>query len=125
MHALTGYLAVFFGAGLGGMARHAINRFPAMQAAPLPWATLVVNVTGGLMAGLIAGWLAFRGDAHQTTRLFLVTGFLGGYTTFSAFSLDVVLLVERGRLWSAAGYAASSVLLSIVGVLVGLAVMRT
>ena len=63
-----------------------------------PYATLINNVTGSLVMGLIAGYFAFKGDASQHWRLFLTTGILGGYTTFSAFSLDAALLYERGEL---------------------------
>ena len=69
-----------------------------------PFGTLIVNVTGSLMMGLIAGYFAFKGDASQNWRLFLTTGILGGYTTFSAFSLDAALLYERGEVSLAAIY---------------------
>jgi CrcB protein len=74
--------------------------------------------------GLIAGYLAFKGVASQPWRLFLMTGILGGYTTFSAFSLDAALLYERGELGLAAAYVLGSVVLSIAGLFAGLAVMR-
>jgi CrcB protein len=90
----------------------------------LPSSTLCVNVSGSLVMGLIAGWFAFRGQAGQTLRLFLTTGILGGYTTFSAFSLDAALLWERGQVWSTVFYVVTSVLLSLVGVFLGLAIIR-
>jgi CrcB protein len=100
---LTAYLIVFLGAGLGGALRHGINQLVArLVATDFPLATLLINVSGSFAMGLLAGWLAFRGDAPQHWRLFLATGVLGGYTTFSAFSLDAVLLWERGA-WGAAG----------------------
>ena len=74
--------------------------------------------------GLIAGYLTFKGDASQNWRLFLMTGILGGYTTFSAFSLDAVLLYERGELGLAAFYVVGSVVLSILGLVAGLALVR-
>ena len=74
--------------------------------------------------GLIAGYLAFRGEASQSWRLFLMTGILGGYTTFSAFSLDAALLYERGEIGLAALYVAGSVVLSIAGLFAGLALVR-
>jgi CrcB protein len=120
----AGYAVVFVGAGLGGMLRHAANRV-MIATSGIPWNTLAVNVTGSLALGLIAGWLAFRGEATQTTTLFLTTGLLGGYTTFSAFSLDVALLWERGQAWHAVLYAGGSVLLSVAATFVGLAVART
>ena len=85
---------------------------------------LVVNVSGSLTIGLIAGWFALRSQAGQTLRLFLTTGVLGGYTTFSAFALDTALLWERGQVWGCAFYIASSVLLSLAGVFLGLAIIR-
>ena len=74
--------------------------------------------------GLIAGYLAFKGETSQPWRLFLMTGILGGYTTFSAFSLDTALLYERGELGLAAAYVLGSVVLSIAGLFAGLAVVR-
>ena len=63
-----------------------------------PWGTFIINISGSLVMGLIAGYLAFKGEASQPWRLFLMTGILGGYTTFSAFSLDAALLYERGEI---------------------------
>jgi CrcB protein len=74
--------------------------------------------------GLIAGWFAFRAQPEQILRLFLTTGILGGYTTFSAFSLDAALLWERGQIWGSAFYVAGAVALSLIGVFVGLAIIR-
>ncbi len=124
MHILVGYIAVFVGAGLGGFLRHALNRGAMHLGWALPWATFVINVTGSLVMGLVAGWFAFRGEAGQTMRLFLTTGILGGYTTFSTFSLDTALLWERGEIGACALYVASSVGLSLVSVFAGLAIMR-
>ena len=74
--------------------------------------------------GLIAGYLTFKGEASQPWRLLLMTGILGGYTTFSAFSLDAVLLYERGELGVATFYVVGSVVLSILGLVAGLALVR-
>ena len=76
------------------------------------------------MMGLIAGWFAFRGDGGQLLRLFLTTGILGGFTTFSAFSLDAALLLERGQTASGILYVVGSVAAGIICVFLGLAVMR-
>ncbi|MBV8739144.1 MAG: fluoride efflux transporter CrcB [Alphaproteobacteria bacterium] len=124
MRTLIGYITVFFGAGIGGALRHAANRAGAQFGMTFPWSTLCVNVSGSLAMGLIAGWFAFRGQSGQTLRLFLTTGLLGGYTTFSAFSLDAALLWERGEVWASLSYIASSVLLSFAGVFLGLAIIR-
>jgi CrcB protein len=124
MSVLFGYITVFFGAGIGGMLRLAANRAGILLSLSFPWSTLFVNVSGCLVIGLIAGWFALRGQAGQTLRLFLSTGILGGYTTFSAFALDTVLLWERGQVWRSAFYVLSSVLLSIAGAFLGLAIIR-
>jgi fluoride exporter len=124
MSVLFGYITVFFGAGIGGMLRLAANRTGVYLGPLFPWSTLFVNASGSLAIGLIAGWFAFRGQAGQTLRLFLTTGVLGGYTTFSAFALDTALLWERGQVWRSALYVLSSVLLSIAGAFLGLAIIR-
>jgi CrcB protein len=120
-------LLVFLGAGLGGVLRHGVNagcaRFCGMA---FPWGTLTVNVVGSLLMGLIAGWLAFRSGEGwaQPLRLFLLTGILGGFTTFSAFSLDAALLWERGEPALAGTYVLGSVILSLAALAAGLAVVR-
>jgi fluoride exporter len=121
-----GYVLVFIGGGLGAMLRHGVN-LAAMRlvGSSFPWSTFVINVTGSLAMGLIAGWFALKSDASQGLRLFLTTGILGGYTTFSAFSLDAVLLYERGELAAAAFYVIGSVVLSIGGLFAGLWLIRT
>ena len=119
------YLLVFFGGGLGATLRHLVNLACARGIGiGFPWGTLIINITGSTVMGLIAGYLAFKGVASQPWRLFLMTGILGGYTTFSAFSLDAALLYERGELGLAAAYVLGSVVLSIAGLFAGLAVMR-
>jgi CrcB protein len=121
-----GYVLVFVGGGLGSMLRHAVNVGAArMFGFGFPFGTFIVNVTGSLVMGLIAGWFALRGDASQSWRLFLTTGILGGYTTFSSFSLDAALLYERGAVGLAALYVAASVVLSIAGLFAGLWIVRT
>ena len=90
-----------------------------------PWATLAVNALGSVLMGLLAGWHAARGQgAGEQLRLLLGVGLLGGYTTFSAFSLEMVLLIERGQLTIAAIYAFLSVALGITGLFAGLMLMR-
>jgi CrcB protein len=120
-----GFLIVFVGGGLGAALRHGVNLVCArLIGTAFPYATLLENITGSLAMGLIAGYFAFRGDASQSWRLFLTTGILGGYTTFSAFSLDAALLYGRGALGLAALYVLASVALSIGGLFAGLALVR-
>jgi CrcB protein len=120
------YVVVFVGAGIGGALRHAVNIGCArLCGTAFPYGTLTVNVVGSLAMGLIAGWFAFKGGATGHMRLFLATGILGGFTTFSAFSLDAVLLIERHEWGSAALYVGASVAASILGLFAGLWMMRT
>lgn len=119
------YILVFLGGGLGASLRHAINVGCARACGVnFPYGTFVINITGSLVMGLIAGYLAFKGEASQPWRLFLMTGILGGYTTFSAFSLDAVTLYERGQGGLAAFYVLGSVVLSIAGLIGGLSLVR-
>jgi fluoride exporter len=119
------YLLVFIGGGLGSSLRHLINvASTRWLGTAFPYHTLIINITGSLVMGLIAGYLAFRGEASPHWRLFLMTGILGGYTTFSAFSLDAALLYERGEMALALLYVAGSVMLSIAGLFAGLALVR-
>ena len=122
---MQSYLLVFFGGGLGAMLRHFVNVTCARCiGTAFPYGTFIINVTGSTVMGLIAGYLAFKGEASQPWRLFIMTGILGGYTTFSAFSLDSALLYERGELSLAALYVVGSVVLSIAGLFAGLALVR-
>ena len=120
------YLLVFVGGGLGSTLRYFVNVIcPKLFGAAFPYHTFIINITGSTVMGLIAGYFAFRGDASQSWRLFLMTGILGGYTTFSAFSLDTAVLYERGELGLALFYVLGSVVLSIGGLFAGLALMRS
>jgi CrcB protein len=120
-----GFLIVFLGGGIGAALRHGVNLMAArLLGTAFPFATLFENVTGSLVMGLLAAYFAFKGDASQHWRLFFTTGILGGYTTFSAFSLDVVLHYERGELALTALYIGLSVALSIGGLFAGLALVR-
>jgi fluoride exporter len=120
-------LLVFVGAGLGGVLRH-LSNLACLRwfGAGFPWGTLGVNVAGSLVMGLLAGWLASRAGAawSQDVRLLLMTGVLGGFTTFSAFSLDAWLLWERGALFHAGAYVLASVVLSIAALGAGLGLSR-
>ena len=120
------YLLVFLGGGFGAMLRHGVNLGAARWfGINFPWGTLLVNVTGSLVMGLIAGFFALKSGQSQEWRLFLTTGILGGYTTFSAFSLDTALLYERGEIGIAAVYVLGSVALSVAGLFIGLWIVRS
>jgi CrcB protein len=126
MRTIYGYLIVFLGAGIGGALRHSVNIAAVrLLSSAFPYSTLAVNVSGSLVMGLLAGWFAHKADPGQTWRLFLTTGILGGFTTFSSFSLDTALLWERGQLSVAAFYILVSVALSLIGIFGGLALIRT
>jgi CrcB protein len=120
------YLIVFLGAGVGGALRHGVNVGAArLLGFGFPFGTLIVNVVGSFAMGLLAGYFAFRPGIDQHMRLFLTTGILGGFTTFSAFSLDVALLIERHAYVLAAAYVAGSVAAGIVALFFGLALFRS
>src|SRR3954466_15937190 len=121
-----GFLIVFLGGGLGAALRHGVNLASArLLGTAFPYATLFENVTGSLVMGLLAAYFAFKGDASQHWRLLLTTGILGGYTTFSAFSLDAALLYERGELALMAVYIIASVGLAIAGLFLGFWAVRS
>jgi len=119
------YLIVFLGAGIGGALRHGVNVGAAkLFGFGFPFGTLILNVAGSCVMGALAGYFAFRPVIGQHFRLFLTTGVLGGFTTFSAFSLDTALLIERHAYASAAGYVVGSVVASLVALFVGLALFE-
>ncbi|MCD2180847.1 fluoride efflux transporter CrcB [Rhizobium sp. GN54] len=119
------YLIVFLGAGVGGAGRHGVNVLAArLFGSGVPLGTLIVNILGCMAMGLLAGYFAFRGHLPQEARLFLTTGILGGFTTFSAFALDSAVLWERGNIGHALVYVLSSVVLSLAAVAAGLFLAR-
>jgi CrcB protein len=121
-----GYLAVFVGAGLGGMLRHAVNRAALIYLGPgFPYGTLIVNVAGGLLMGVMAELFLVKGGGSQELRLFVTTGFLGGFTTFSAFSLDAAMLWERSDYAALGAYVTGSVVMSIAALFLGMAAVRS
>lgn len=118
---------VFLGAGIGGVLRHGVNIVsPRWLGMGFPYGTMTINIIGSGLMGLVAGWFAFKAgeSASQDLRLFLATGILGGFTTFSAFSLDAVLLWQRGEAMLAATYVVGSVVISLAALVGGLAVVR-
>src|SRR5476651_1294566 len=119
------YLLVFIGGGLGATLRHVVNVVcPRILGTAFPYHTFIINITGSIVMGLIAGYLAFKGEAALPWRLFLMTGILGGYTTFSAFSLDAALLYERGEVGLAAFYVLASVAFSVADPFADLTLVR-
>lgn len=119
-------LVVAAGGAIGAGLRHGVNLGAArLLGAAFPWGTLTVNVAGSLAMGLLVGWLARNGgDSGAMLKLFLATGVLGGFTTFSAFSLDAVLLWQRGAAGQAAAYVLASVIVSVAALGLGLWLMR-
>ena len=121
---MMSYLVVFVGAGVGGSVRHGMNIWVArLLGTHFPYHTFVINIVGSLVMGLVAGWFVERGGATGHLRLFLTTGILGGFTTFSAFSLDAVLLWERHEYLMAALYVGGSVAGAIAGLAIALWIM--
>ena len=128
MDRLSPYVIVFVGAGLGGVLRHVLNNaLPKLLGTDYPCATPIINITGSLAMGFLVGWLAFKagGGWTQHIRLFIATGVLGGYTTFSTFSLETVLLIERNAFGAALVYVVGSVLFGVLGLWAALALTRS
>ena len=127
---LSASLHVALGGAIGATLRHQLGRGMTAWLGPqavtaFPWATLAANVLGSLAMGLLFGWLARHGSGQgEQFRLFVGVGLLGGFTTFSAFSLELMLLIERGQPTTAFTYAAVSVLAGLTALYVGLIVMR-
>jgi len=119
------YLVVFLGAGLGGVLRQAVNVGAArLLGFGFPWGTLTVNIVGSIAMGLLAEFFVVRSGLPQELRLFLTTGILGGFTTFSTFTLDAVTLWDRGQWGLAVGYVSLSLILSLVGLVAGITLIR-
>lgn len=125
---MTNMFLVMGGGAVGAALRYQLGRF-AGQMAPgtaWPWGTFAANLIGGFAMGLLAGWLARGGSVSgEPIRLLLGVGVLGGFTTFSAFSLETILMIQRGDMLLASGYALASVIGAIVALCVGLTVMRS
>ena len=125
---MNGFLYVALGGALGASLRHGAGLAAVrLGLSGWPWATFFVNLLGSLLMGLLIGFLAFRGESlggGQGTRLFLATGLLGGFTTFSAFSLEVAQYIQKDDWTRAIAYAGLSVVAGLALVLLGLFVMR-
>lgn len=124
---MTRLLLVALGGALGSMARYGVGLGAArlFPASTWPWGTLTVNVVGGLAMGLLVGWMGLRAGAGQeTVRVFAAVGLLGGFTTFSAFSLETVLMIERREYGLAGAYVLLSVVLAVAALMAGLMLAR-
>ena len=116
---------VALGGALGSLARYIVGIYAGRWlGTAFPWGTLLINVTGSFLIGAFAESFALRWDAPQSTRVFLVVGICGGYTTFSTFSLDVVTLLNRGEIFAATAYMAASVVLSVAALYAALHLLR-
>lgn len=121
---MNGLFPVMVGGAIGAGARHLIGQIMLARLGPgFPWWTLSINIVGSLLMGLLIGWLARTGGS-DTTRLFLGVGILGGFTTFSSFSMEFWTLFERGQVAQAAAYIFSSVIVGIAVCGAGLLMMR-
>ena len=117
-------LLVMAGGSVGAALRFQLGRMMSAGASGWPWHTFAANVVGGFAMGLLAGWLARTGTGGNDMRLLLGVGLLGGFTTFSAFSLEMALMVDRGQLLLAAGYALASVVIALAALFAGLGLVR-
>ena len=118
-------LVIALGGGLGAVSRHFLNGWVSRLAgSELSWGILAINVLGSLLMGVLVEWMALRGAVSNELRAFLTVGILGGFTTFSSFSLDTWLLIERGQTVSALAYVALSVGLAIAALAAGLHLTR-
>jgi CrcB protein len=123
---MNAYLIVALGSALGGVCRHGVNVVSTkVLGVHFPYGTMAVNVVGSFLMGMLAAYFAIKAEASPSWRLFLTTGVMGGFTTFSAYSLDTALLYERGQFGLALGYGFGSVMISIAAVFAGLAIVRT
>ncbi len=119
-------LVIAAGGALGAVARHMVNnQVTAWFGDDFPWGILAANVVGSFVMGVLVGVLGFTWSPPQEVRAFIAVGFLGAFTTFSTFSLQVALLYERGQTGLAALYIAASVLLAIGGLFAGLALVKS
>lgn len=125
---MNNILLVMSGGAVGALARYQLGRLTGhmLPGATWPWGTFAANLLGGFAMGLLAGWLArFHASSGEPFRLLLAVGVLGGFTTFSSFSLETILMMERGQYGLATAYAAFSVIGAVGALAGGLAVMRS
>lgn len=121
---MKSYLFVMVGGAVGAALRFQLGRMIPVSAGGWPWPTFAVNVLGGLAMGVLAAWTLRLGQGTEPMRLLLGVGLLGGFTTFSAFSLEMAMMVERGQMMLAVSYALASVLLALIALFAGLSLGR-
>jgi len=122
---MNGLLYVALGGALGASGRHLLGMATLKTLGPdYPYGTMAANLIGGFLMGLLAGWLALKVSGGENLRLFLGVGLLGGFTTFSAFSLDAVLMYEKKAYGALISYVSGSVILSIGALMIGLILAR-
>jgi CrcB protein len=123
---MNSVLAIAAGGAIGAVLRHFLNSAViGMVGGNFPWGILTINILGSLVMGLLIGFFAQFYDPGQTVKAFLTVGVLGGFTTFSSFSLDTVMLFERGAFMQAAAYVGASVFVSLAALAGGMYLMRT
>jgi fluoride exporter len=123
---VTNFLIVALGGGIGAAARYGVNVSSGkILGSDFPWHTLIANIVGCFAMGILTEAMALKLNVSNEMRLFLTTGILGGFTTFSAFALDFALMAARREFLSAGGYVLASVFLSIIGCFLGLAFVRS
>ena len=117
--------AVAAGGAIGSIARYLVGVGSGkLFGTSFPWGTLIINIVGSFLIGVLVELFALRWDLPQVWRVFLTIGICGGFTTFSTFSLDAYLLLDRGELWTSAAYMVGSVVLSVAGLFAGLQLIR-
>jgi CrcB protein len=122
---VVGFVIVFLGGGLGSAARYGVGVLALRWiGSGYPWGTFGINVVGSFAMGVVAEYFALKSGLSQPLRLFLTTGIIGGFTTFSTYALETALLQERGELGAALTYALGSVVVGVAALFAGLALVR-
>lgn len=122
---LTGFLMVFLGGGVGSAARHGVNVLAArFFGANYPIGTFTINIIGAFTMGAVVEWLAMRASFSPVIRLFLTTGIIGGFTTFSTYALEIAALYERGEFGIAVVYALASIVLGLAALFLGMQAVK-